>query len=303
MTIAKKLKTAESLTDKQERLLNRQLTQVYTESFKSIRKQISDFVAKHGVDGKLNQVEAMKYKRLQSLEKEILTELSNLSKGVNKLTVDTAVETYRINYYHTGFAMETEAQIKLGFSTINKEAVKVAIANPLDKVALENNAIAVKRSMQRTLAQAVVQGDSIPAISKKIKRDLEVNANNATRIARTEMTRVMNQGRMDGFVRAEAKGIELQKVWVATLDGDTRSSHQHLDGEKRALDKPFSNGLMEPGDYSGSAEEVINCRCTMITELAGYPTEAAYRRDNVTKEVIPYKTYDEWAENRLKNSN
>jgi hypothetical protein len=41
----------------------------------------------------------------------------------------------------------------------------------------------------------------------------------------------------------------------------------------------------------------------MITELKDYPTEAAYRRDNVTKEVIPYQKYDDWFDNRVKERN
>ena len=37
-----------------------------------------------------------------------------------------------------------------------------------------------------------------------------------------------------------------------------------VDGEIRALDEKFSNGLMYPGDPSGSAAEVINCRCVLL---------------------------------------
>jgi hypothetical protein len=35
-------------------------------------------------------------------------------------------------------------------------------------------------------------------------------------------------------------------------------------------DKPFSNGLMFPGDWRGRPEEVYNCRCTLGAEIIGF---------------------------------
>ncbi len=32
-------------------------------------------------------------------------------------------------------------------------------------------------------------------------------------------------------------------------------------------DETFPNGLLYPGDPSGPAEEVINCRCTLMHEI------------------------------------
>lgn len=55
------------------------------------------------------------------------------------------------------------------------------------------------------------------------------------------------------------------KQWDATLDGKTRESHRRVDGEIRELDEKFSNGLMYPGDPSGGAAEVVNCRCASLT--------------------------------------
>lgn len=64
---------------------------------------------------------------------------------------------------------------------------------------------------------------------------------------------------------AKAKGADIVKQWDAVLDGRTRDSHRRVDGEIRELDEKFSNGLMFPGDPSGSAAEVVNCRCTANT--------------------------------------
>ncbi len=78
-------------------------------------------------------------------------------------------------------------------------------------------------------------------------------------IARTEVHNATQYGTMQGYKQG---GLTI-KIWVSVLDGATRDSHAGVDGEERPIDRPFSNGLMFPGDPRGSAEEVINCRCVI----------------------------------------
>lgn len=87
---------------------------------------------------------------------------------------------------------------------------------------------------------------------------------NALRIARTEGHRIQVQGTMDACYKAKEKGADVVKQWDSTLDSATRESHQKVDGEIRELDEKFSNGLMFPGDPSGGASEVVNCRCALL---------------------------------------
>lgn len=85
----------------------------------------------------------------------------------------------------------------------------------------------------------------------------------ANRIARTESTALHGFG-ADGVLAAEGW---THKKWVATLDKRTRDSHAAADGQVVPVDGQFSVGLSAlqfPGDPSGPAEEVINCRCTII---------------------------------------
>lgn len=78
-------------------------------------------------------------------------------------------------------------------------------------------------------------------------------------IARTEVHNATQYGTMQGY----KQGGLTTKIWVSVMDSATRDSHASVDGEERPIDVPFSNGLMFPGDPKGSAEEVINCRCTI----------------------------------------
>ena len=83
-------------------------------------------------------------------------------------------------------------------------------------------------------------------------------------IERAEGHRIQQQSTMDACYAARDRGADVVKQWDAALDAATRESHQMLDGQIRELDDKFSNGLMYPGDPSGSAAEVINCRCILL---------------------------------------
>lgn len=57
---------------------------------------------------------------------------------------------------------------------------------------------------------------------------------------------------------------ELDKVWIATLDGKTRPTHWAADGQRAPLAGTFTVGgeaMQFPGDPTASAAETINCRC------------------------------------------
>ncbi|AQT78315.1 hypothetical protein B1R94_02290 [Mycolicibacterium litorale] len=57
---------------------------------------------------------------------------------------------------------------------------------------------------------------------------------------------------------------ELQKCWIATLDGRTRPTHWAADGQRAPLGGKFTVGgehLEFPGDPHASAAERKNCRC------------------------------------------
>ena len=85
----------------------------------------------------------------------------------------------------------------------------------------------------------------------------------AERIARTESTGAYNAGAQQAYDEA---GVEV-RMWVATGDDRTREAHLAASGQCQPQGSPFSVGgasLMYPGDPSGPAELVINCRCTTV---------------------------------------
>lgn len=122
----------------------------------------------------------------------------------------------------------------------------------------------LKKDISSEISRGISQGLMYGEISKNISRYAGVSRNNAMRIARTEGHRIQCTASMNACEKAKSKGADVVKQWDSTLDGRTRDSHRHVDGEIRELDEKFSNGLMFPSDPSGRAEEVINCRCALL---------------------------------------
>ncbi len=125
-----------------------------------------------------------------------------------------------------------------------------------------------KELLREILGRSFVEGLSIPDTVRLIRdRWLDITRFRAERIARTEIISASNFGSLTG---AEATGLNLEKVWLATRDRAVRESHAFADGQKREMKSRFlvgSSFLEFPGDPKGAAEEVVNCRCTIIYDV------------------------------------
>lgn len=118
--------------------------------------------------------------------------------------------------------------------------------------------------LKRKITAQISRGVATGMMAQQLAGYTKTGYNNAVRITRTEGHRIQQESTMDACYAARERGADVVKQWDATMDANTRESHQMVDGEVRALDEKFSNGLMYPGDPSGSAAEVINCRCVLL---------------------------------------
>jgi Tfp pilus assembly major pilin PilA len=86
----------------------------------------------------------------------------------------------------------------------------------------------------------------------------------ALRIARTETTTAANWGALLG---GESSDYEVGKQWLAIEDANTRPDHSDADGQTVAIDETFAVGASQmsyPGDMSAPANEIVNCRCSLV---------------------------------------
>lgn len=156
----------------------------------------------------------------------------------------------------------------------------------------------LKKTITQEISRGIASGLPYSDIARNINNVSSSGLYNAKRIARTEGHRIQQTSSRDAQYAAKKKGCDVVKQWDASLDGRTRDSHARVDGEIRELDEKFSNGLMFPGDPSGRAAEVINCRCTSNTrarwalddgELQTLKERAEYFGLDKTKNFEEYK--------------
>lgn len=133
----------------------------------------------------------------------------------------------------------------------------------------------IKNQIANTVTEAIHAGETaggvagdILGISAQVRSAMKEFFNNASAralmIARTESTGAVNAGSLIYYQENDVKG----KSWSTSGDENVRESHKQCEGQGIVkLDQHFSNGLMFPGDQSGEAGEVINCRCVLVPEI------------------------------------
>ena len=122
------------------------------------------------------------------------------------------------------------------------------------------------RRVKVKLQDGINRGDGIEVIAREMVRAGSgiADVKRARVIARTEIISASNKGSLEG---ARDTGIPLKKEWLATRDNRTRIEHAEADGQAVLMNEDFivmGEELEYPGDPSGSAANVISCRCTQI---------------------------------------
>lgn len=137
--------------------------------------------------------------------------------------------------------------------------------------------------------KATSEGWSIDRLEERIEGILAESGsdtwrNRARSIARTEAVGAFNGGRYAGFVSyAKQVGGDWEKVWLATHDHRTRTTHARetgADGQRVPLLAPFAVGgaaMMYPGDPAGPPQEVIQCRCSILLAREGEQVDLSNR--------------------------
>ena len=214
---------------------------------------------------------------------EMVDAVTDRMAHVNQLAADYVngqmPSVYRYNYNGSLREVQDEAESggisgiafnMIDDATVKRMAKRGEVTLPKRKIDVPADKAWNKKALNAQMLQGIIQGESIPQISKRLQNVTDMDKNAAIRNARTMTTEAENGGRLASMEEAEEMGLEYEKTWVSTHDERTRISHALIDGETVPLDEPFSNGLMFPADPSGPPEEVYNCRCSIVRKLVGF---------------------------------
>lgn len=212
-------------------------------------------------------------KLLQAIDKELIKASDTAYKYINA----DVPQIFAVNYNTIAEIIRTsDVSIGYSFNVVDKNVIaemierKELMLPPSKKTNVSKMQKWNGKKINAEILQGILQGESIPKIAQRLQNVCGSNRAVAIRNARTMITASQNSGRISGFRQAERDGVIMKKVWIATEDSRTRKSHLSINNEMQDNNKPFSNGLMFPGDWSGRPEEVYNCRCTLGAEIIGF---------------------------------
>lgn len=279
---------AEKKTDKELEALEKKIAAQYLDAYRGLESEASEYFTKFEeryqqeykayLDGKYTKSEFYAWvnaqiargKHWQDLRDNVAERMYAANEVAAAYINDETPSIWSLNYNFTAY--EAEQHLGYTFELYDEQTVRRLIEEDpsllpsITKKAIERNKDLKwnKSQFTKDVTSAILMGQHPAKLSKTcLMHTVGLNQVSAIRNARTAITSAQNGGRMDGYKRLAEMGVQMQKEWIATLDERTRDSHRDMDGERVPYDKPFSNGLMFPGDPSGPGREVWNCRCTM----------------------------------------
>jgi len=159
-----------------------------------------------------------------------------------------------------GFSRYDKKDFESVFWTNFKRWVKNEAAKKVTKIDLNTFKI-----MNKIVSSKIKEGNTYYEIARAIEMmEAITTIQRAKTIARTETHTAFNNSTHESML---ASDIAEEKEWMSALDERTRDLHITADGERVGIKDYFTRtgeSLMFPGDPSGSAENIINCRCVAL---------------------------------------
>ena len=215
-------------------------------------------------------------KRYRELTRQTAEQLAHVNETATAYINKNLPEVYAINYNATGEAFDGIGGYS--FTLTDADTVRNLVESdssflPMRDLDFSRDVAWNIEKMNAEVLQGILQGEPIDKIADRLAQVIGMNLRSAISAARTMVTSAENKGRQDGFERAAAMGIILEREWIATSDGRTRDWHRELDGVTVGVDEPFENAIgkiMYPGDPSANGANVWNCRCTIAAKVLGF---------------------------------
>jgi len=290
-------------TDEELKNMEKKINSIYKEAESGIRKKWDEFMGsaekkvgeyekkveqaekkgdQKAIDKAKKQLQNQKVKMMTGNEyyRQMIDETTDRLANTNNIAIsymnDKIPTIYRKVY---NWAEPDEVRIDIRLNVRDENTVKRMIKDgdiklPYKKLDIPKDKRWNTKQLNSSVLQGILQGESIPQLSKRIMPIVDNNKNAAVRNARTMVTGAENRGKSDRFKDLQDRGAVIKKVWIATPDSRTRDFHLSLDGQEKELDEPFIDGngneVMFPGDPDAAAETVYNCRCSMISDIVGF---------------------------------
>lgn len=256
-----------------EKEVMKKLSALYRDAFRSIEKEVNDFMMKYAVDHKLDYATVTqmltpidlaeyneKIQELHAMYRDTKSEYIKIEierlKARSKITRLRALQDainvelckvtheYQMTLEDTLIGLFSDQYEKacelMGVMApgIPREAIKKIIEYPyagkMFSDRIWDNKDALVKYIQQDLTVGIIRGDSIQKMSRQLKKDLNVLYYQAERLVRTETNYAMNQAHLKGY---KDSGVVEKYEFLAAHDKRTSKLCRDLDGEMFELSK------------------------------------------------------------------
>ena len=291
----KRSEELDKVATKVEKEVMKELSALYRDAFRSIEKEVNDFMMKYAVDHKLDYATVtqmltpidlaeynQKIEELYAMYRDTgseyikieidrlnarakITRLQALQDAIN-VELTKVTHEYQMTLEDTLIGLFTEQYKEvselLGIMApvINREAIKTIIEYPyagkMFSDRIWDNKDALVKHIKQNLTTGIIRGDSIQKMSRQLKKDLNVLYYQAERLVRTETNYAMNQGHLKGY---EDSGVVEKYEFLAAIDSRTSKLCKNQNGKVYKLSEA-TVGVNYPPVH-------CNCRSTVIPVL------------------------------------
>ena len=263
----KRSEELDKVATKVEKEVMKELSALYRDAFRSIEKEVNDFMMKYAVDHKLDYatvtqmltpIDLAEYnQRIEELyamyrdtgseyikieidrlnARAKITRLQALQDAINvELTKVTHEYQMTLEDALIGLFTEQYKEVSelLGIMApvINREAIKTIIEYPyagkMFSDRIWDNKDALVKHIKQALTAGIIRGDSIQKMSRQLKKDLNVLYYQAERLVRTETNYAMNQGHLKGYADS---GVVEKYEFLAAIDSRTSKLCKNQNGK------------------------------------------------------------------------
>ena len=291
----KRSEELDKVATKVEKEVMKELSALYRDAFRSIEKEVNDFMMKYAVDHKLDYATVtqmltpidlaeynQKIEELYAMYRDTgseyikieidrlnarakITRLQALQDAIN-VELTKVTHEYQMTLEDTLIGLFTEQYKEvselLGIMApvINREAIKTIIEYPyagkMFSDRIWDNKDALVKHIKQNLTACIIRGDSIQKMSRQLKKDLNVLYYQAERLVRTETNYAMNQGHLKGYADS---GVVEKYEFLAAIDSRTSKLCKNQNGKVYKLSEA-TVGVNYPPVH-------CNCRSTVIPIL------------------------------------
>ena len=263
----KRSEELDKVAKKVEKEVMKELSALYREAFRSIEKEVNDFMMKYAEDHKLDYttvtqmltpIDLAEYnEKIQELHamyrdtksehikieidrlnaRAKITRLQALQDAIN-VELTKVTHEYQMTLEDTLIGLFTEQYKEVSelmgvmAPVINREAIKTIIEYPyagkMFSDRIWDNKDALVKHIHQNLTVGIIRGDSVQKMARQLKKDLNVLYYQAERLVRTETNYAMNQGHKKVY---EDSGVVEKYEFLAAIDSRTSKLCKDQDGK------------------------------------------------------------------------